>query len=764
MKQILIIIYLLVIWGYVKAQTVNGVVVDEKNEPVAFTSISLLQASDSTFVTGTTSNQYGNFVLNSDGKDMLLKVSYVGYATQYLHPTQNMRIVMTEAGISVGDVVITGSRPTYKMKGNALMAPIENTVLSKLGDASDVLAQLPLLNIKDGNVSVIGRGKTVVYINNRLMQDPQELQEIKSETIKDVKIDLTPGAQYSAEVGAVIKITTLRPVGEGWGGSILAYYRHTNKDVFAGRFNLNYRHRGLDVYMSGIYNNGPMKQDQDDTYRFKYKESFISTQDKSIMGSTNYQTFNLTGGLNYSFSQNTIAGIRYNYKTNAEAKLFSYMNGTYQMDGVITTYKSNLDKVYPQEGNHQVNAFYQNEINEKWQVNVDATYVNNKRTINSHQEELMGEVSTVVDNQSETKTSLWALKAWSTNQWLGGIAEWGFEATGTRSDQYYLMLNSEVAKYLPSTESVSNQKAQSLFFNFTRPLSTKWSATLGLRYEHVNFDYEINKQHSDEASRVYNNLFPTFSLAYNKNRTSLNLSYSTIVERPSYYMLRSEVQYNSSFSAEGGNPELQPTYSHNISLTVQHRDLTLDASYNYMKDACLFYSYVLDEYPISVATFMNHDMQTYNVNLIYSPTIGIWKPSFMIGGEGQVLHEGGVSYSGIGLNYQWKNLLSLPKNWTIIFNLSGSSAGRNQFSYIKALFETSLSVRKDIGKWQLTAGASDLFNTVRERWSMDTNGVYFNKWNNPHNQGVYLRAVYTFNPAKSKYKGGQAGQSELQRL
>jgi hypothetical protein len=762
MRKVLLLLLLQA--SYLQAQTINGVVVNEKNEPVAFASISLLQANDSLFLTGTTTDIDGKFSMNGDYAGGLLKVSYVGYATQYIHPTQDLRIVMLEAGVSVGDVVITGSRPTYKMKGNALVAPIENTVLSKLGDASDVLAQLPLLNMKDGNVSVIGRGKTVVYINNRLMQDPQELQAIKSESIKDVKIDLNPGAQYSAEVGAVIRITTLRPVGEGWGGSLLAYYRHTNKDVFAGRFNLNYRHRDLDVYMSGIYNNGPMKQDQDDTYRFNYKGSSIYTTDQSVMGSDHYQTLNLTGGLNYSFSKNAIGGLRYNYRTNLGTKVYSKMNGTYQKDDAVSTYQSNLDKDYPREGNHQVNAFYQNEISEKWQLNADATYVNNKQTINGHQEELMGGVPTVVDNQSETKTQLWALKAWSTNQWLGGTAEWGFEATGTRSDQYYLMLNSEVAKYLPSTESVSNQKAQSLFLNFTRPLSTEWTATVGLRYEHVDFDYEINKQHSDEASRVYDNLFPSLSLTYSKNRTSLNLSYSTIVERPSYYMLRSEVQYNSSFSAEGGNPELQPTYTHNISLTFQHHDLILDASYNYMKNACLFYSYVLDEYPMSVATFMNHDMQTYNVNLIYSPTIGIWKPSFMIGGEGQVMHEGGTSYSGIGLNYQWKNILSLPKNWTIIFNLNGSSASRNQFSYIKALFETSFSVRKDIGKWQLTAGASDLFNTVRERWSMDTNGVYFNKWNNPHNQGVYLRAVYTFNPAKSKYKGGHAGQSELQRF
>ena len=747
-----------------KAQTVNGVVVDEKNEAVVFASISLLQASDSTFVTGTTTDENGFFKIEDDGQDKILKVSYVGYATQYLKPSSDMRITMKEAGVSVGDVVITGSRPTYKMKGNALVAPIENTVLSKLGDANDVLAQLPLLNVKDGNVGVIGRGKTVVYINNRLMRDPQELQEIKSESIKDVKIDLNPGAQYSAEVGAVVKITTLRPVGEGWGGSLLADYRHTNKDVFAGRFNLNYRHRNLDVYMSGIYNNGPMKQDQNDIYRFNYKGSSIYTTDQSVMGSDHYQTLNLTGGLNYSFSKNAIGGIRYNYRTNLESKVYSKMNGTYQKDDAVSTYQSDLDKDYPREGNHQVNAFYQNEISEKWQLNADATYVNNKQTINGHQEELMGGVPAVVDNQSETKTQLWALKVWSTNQWLGGTAEWGFEATATKSRQYYLMHNAEVAKYLPSAESVSNQKAQSLFLNFTRPLSTEWTATVGLRYEHVDFDYEVNNQHSDDASRVYNNLFPSFSVAYSKNRTSLNFSYTTIVERPSYYMLRSEVQYNSSFSAEGGNPKLQPSYTHHVSLTLQHHDLVLDASYDYMKDACLFYSEVLEAYPMSLSTFMNHDMQFYNANLIYSPTIGIWKPSFVIGGQGQVLHEGGASYSGVSLNYQWKNIFSLPKNWTVIFNLNGSSASRIYFAQYKSMFEAGISIRKDIGKWQLTAGVSDLFDTVRERWSMDTKGSYFEKWNNPHSQGIYLRAVYTFNPSKSKYKGGQAGQSELNRL
>ena len=39
-----------------KSQGISGVVVDEKNEPVAYASISLLQANDSSFVTGTSTD------------------------------------------------------------------------------------------------------------------------------------------------------------------------------------------------------------------------------------------------------------------------------------------------------------------------------------------------------------------------------------------------------------------------------------------------------------------------------------------------------------------------------------------------------------------------------------------------------------------------------------------------------------------------------------------------------------------------------------
>ena len=741
---------------------VNGIVVDEQQEPVAFASISLIQEADSAFVSGTTSDENGRFQISDAPAGALLKISYVGYTTQYLHPSTDMRIMMKPETLTVGDVVIKGSRPTYKMRGGALVASIENTVLGKLGDANDVLAQLPLVSGENGNFNVIGKKKTIVYINNRLMRDSKELAEIKSSAIKDIKIDLTPGARYAADVDAVIKITTIRPVGEGLGGEVITRYDRKTVNEFYDAVRLNYRHQDLDIFFNGTYNYMRFDEDQISNHHFAYNSTPIHarTEDKTEY---DHQDIILTGGFNYNITNNQLTGVRYNFYKSFPNKICSKSKGTYTEGNTISAYEDFANKDNNHRGQHHVNAFYQNDISDSWQFNIDATYSNNETTTDRHQQEWKDNILSEISSQSEQKNRLWAAKAWNTNQLFGGTAEWGVEVTDTKSEQVYVMLNEEVAQRIPSTETVSKQNSQSVFVDYNRQFGAL-AASLGLRYEHVDFDSEMNHKHNDDASRMYNNLFPTLSLAYNSEPLNLIVGYRTIVRRPSYFELRGEVQYNSCYSAERGNPDLQPCYNHSISLMAEHRNLVLDASYDILKDACVFYNRVMSEYPMTLANNMNHDMQTYHANLVYSPTIGVWKPSWQIGTEGQVLHNDGQSYSGACLTYQWKNIWSLPQKWTITFNIDGRSAKYTQTIYEKPYFTASMSIRKDIGNWQLRAGMLDIFNTSRERWTLDTYGTHFEKWNNPHNQSVYVRVAYTFNPAKSKYKGGSAGQSELNRL
>jgi hypothetical protein len=749
---------------YLHAQNqVSGIVVDEHQEPVAFASISLLQETDSAFVGGTTTDENGCFLINNEFSGKLLRVSYVGYTTHYLQPSQDMRIVLEPETMTIGDVVITGNRPSFKMKDGALVAPVENTVLSKLGDANDVLAQLPLISKKDNEYSVIGHGTPLIYINNRLMRDPKELEEIKSSSIKNIKIELNPSSRYSAEIGSVIKITTLRPVGEGLGGSLSSYYKRNNRNAFSELVSLNYRHQGLDVFLDGQYNDRQVENEQHDCFIFSFNGNPIQASKSGVIGSRAIRGLNLTTGLNYNFSEKQLAGIRYKYNSTLTATNNMDFHVDYKEGDATTEYDSHQIIKQPIIRNHQLNAFYQNEFSDNWQLNIDATYVDNRRKIESQQQEDRPGTPSEVGYVSNRESRLWALKAWNTHPLWGGSIEWGLEATDTRYDQDYLMLNDEVAEYIPSTISQSKQKAHSLFASYSYSQGA-FSTNIGLRYEHLDFDYQTNGIPNDEASKAYNNFFPSLSLSYQKNQRSLSLGYRIIVRRPSYHELRSEVQYNNSYNAEKGNPELLPAYVHHISLTMQHGDFMLDASYNINKNVILFYYLPVTTRPMTIGTFMNHDMQDYDMTLVYSPAIGIWRPSFAAGLMGQVLHVSGISHSDIGLMYQWQNLITLPGNWMITCNLDGTSAFHYQNSYQLSRFNTDISVRKNLGGWQLTCGINDLFNTSRSRWEREGNGVYFNKWLNVHDHGFYVRATYTFNPVKSKYKGGQAGQSELNRL
>ncbi len=61
-------------------------------------------------------------------------------------------------------------------------------------------------------------------------------------------------------------------------------------------------------------------------------------------------------------------------------------------------------------------------------------------------------------------------------------------------------------------------------------------------------------------------------------------------------------------------------------------------------------------------------------------------------------------------------------------------------------------------------GVQDIFHTDREVWNLDTNGVYSSKWRKSDSRCVLLTLQYSFNSARSKYRGTGAGNDEKNRL
>jgi hypothetical protein len=88
----------------------------------------------------------------------------------------------------------------------------------------------------------------VIYINNRLVRNDNELERLSSTHIKKVTVITNPGPEYDASVSAVVLIEAIRPPGEEIGGEVFGRMDVRSKVSADGAVYLNYRKNKLDLF------------------------------------------------------------------------------------------------------------------------------------------------------------------------------------------------------------------------------------------------------------------------------------------------------------------------------------------------------------------------------------------------------------------------------------------------------------------------------------------------------------------------------------
>lgn len=194
----------------------------------------------------------------------------------------------------------------------------------------------------------------------------------------------------------------------------------------------------------------------------------------------------------------------------------------------------------------------------------------------------MDDKETIIPSESSYQADLYALKVWCELEAEEGNWEIGTEGTRTETEQDYRMMNQDIAENLPSTLSQSTQTGLAVFASYIRSWNN-FSVSGGLRYEYVNYNFRVNGIEQPEKSKTYHNLCPTLSLSYNKNSFNASFTYRTMLYRPTYSMLSSNIAYNNVYSYEGGNPSLKHCLTHWIDLLLTYKDWQADISYYYQK-------------------------------------------------------------------------------------------------------------------------------------------------------------------------------------
>lgn len=91
-------------------------------------------------------------------------------------------------------VTVTGHRPMYKMRNDALVTRVRNTPLAKEPTLEDVLRHIPgMKQTADGTLEVNGLGAPTIYLNDKKATSA-ELSHLDVKLIDEIELITTPGA------------------------------------------------------------------------------------------------------------------------------------------------------------------------------------------------------------------------------------------------------------------------------------------------------------------------------------------------------------------------------------------------------------------------------------------------------------------------------------------------------------------------------------------------------------------------------------------
>ena len=215
------------------AQNIQGVVTDTKGMPISFANVVELLQADSSFVKGTVSKEDGSFMLEGVKSGNVIRVSLIGYETQYINYTGQTTVTLKlkESTDMLGEVVVKSSLPKTMLRGEGMITNIEGSVLEKTSDMEQLLSRIPNVSAKDGQIEVFGRGTPVIFINGRKMQDQMDLQRLQPNNIKKIEVINNPGARYDASVKSAYALPQRRHRAKASALTIKLRFRSMKKNV-----------------------------------------------------------------------------------------------------------------------------------------------------------------------------------------------------------------------------------------------------------------------------------------------------------------------------------------------------------------------------------------------------------------------------------------------------------------------------------------------------------------------------------------------------
>ncbi len=607
MKQIYLCLICIGYLTYTSAQKISGVVKSNDSAVLNNASVSLLDAANLRIHKFEITDNNGQFVF----KDILpgkyvISVSAIGYKnfaslTFNVNKEDQMIIpafFLQRRTTGLKEIIIKSQKPIIEIKLDRMIVNVEETVNSIGSDALELIRKSPGITVdKDDNISMSGKSGTQIFIDGKPSPLTGEelssyLKSLQSSQIELLELITNPSAKYEAAGNAgIINIRLIKSKTVGTNGSINAGYAVGVYGKYNGGIALNHRNKKSNFF--GNYNiNHSLSTTDFRVERTQLDTLFDLVTIKKILNTTH----GFKAGVDFFINKKSTIGVLANGNfSTIDPNSYSITPITYIPGGVVNKILVSDNMQTGRVNNVNFNGNYKYSGDNQNQLNIDLDYghFDIRRNLfqpniyydNTWSTELSEAIYSLV---SKAQIDIYSLKVDYEEPFGQGILGYGVKSSFVRSDNDFERYNI-VSSLWPSNQLDTTKSNQ---FNYKEYITAgyvhynrNWKNVqlqVGLRAENtystgvsypIRSDGTVNYDIVTGFSRTYLNLFPSFSVSFNKKPGMLwNVSAGRRVDRPNYQDLNPFEFKLDEYTFRKGNTELVPQFSYTGSITNTYKN------------------------------------------------------------------------------------------------------------------------------------------------------------------------------------------------
>lgn len=606
MKRLIVILFLfgLSISGFsqqpggkkFKKIKIEGVVIDkETQDPLEYTTISLLNDSSPDLIQGGITDKNGKFIIEVFPGKYNITLEYIGFdkiilKDKVISINEDFGIfeleIVTE---SLNEVELVGERTEVEIRLDKRIYNVGKDITVRGGSVADVLDNVPSVSVDvEGNVALRGNQNVRILINGKPsglvgLSGPQGLRSLPAESIEKVEVVTSPSARYEASgTAGILNVILKKEELEGFNGSFIL--NGGAPTTYGGNATLNWRTKKLNIFSttslrdSESRGGGDFESENFNPVRFVNEDRDYQRNRKSIF-------FNL--GAEYYFNDDTsltISGfVRTSDNESNNNTKIDNLNaagvvvdqfGRYQFEEEIDNsqqFTTNFTKKFDDKG-HELVIEFQTESSEE----DESDLAENTSTFNQESDTF----------EDQSRTLLQMDYVWPVNE--NTQFEIGYRGDFSLQETDYNVFDLLDNGRTPNTELTNflgfTQKINAAYAQFGKKIN-KFSYLIGLRMEktHIEIDQKTTKIFKEKD---YTDWFPTLNFSFEfTEKENITLGYSRRIRRPRSWSLNPFRSLTSLTFFRQGNPDLDPSYSNLFDLGYLKRwnKFTFNSSVYYQK-------------------------------------------------------------------------------------------------------------------------------------------------------------------------------------